>query len=189
MSLTERVTQIRELQRKAEKKASKEVVKVSKAATEVQERARAANLGAFNKFEQGLGLRKSLEALAEAEGLESPKIHELIKEPVAALVELRLEWQGRPKRKYQEGVMTTPPRGFFSISIKWSVDGSVIVSGENVQAAFTPFLDNVEYREDFKESIAEAYLNPRWNEEHVQIMLAGEKPAHDLESWPQELRD
>ena len=185
----ERVAEMRAQQKEAEERASEEEARVRETAAKFQEQARAVNLEAFNKFEQEMHLRESLNALAEAEGLKSPQIHELIKGEVAEEVELRLEWQGKTKFEFPESILVQRSRGFFSISIKWSVDGNVIVSGENVQALFSPFLDNVEYREDFKESILEAYLDPRWNEEHYQIMQASGRLSHDLQKSPPVLTD
>lgn len=173
MPLIERVAEIRERQRRVEERVSIEEARVREVATKFQEQARAANLDAFNKFEQGLGLKKSLEELAEAGGLESPQIRELVKGLAAEEVELRLKWQGKPEFEFPENVLVERPRGFFSISIKWSVvDGSVIVSGEKEVGSFHESLLNYGLdREDFEESVAEAYLNPRWNEEHDQIMF------------------
>jgi hypothetical protein len=190
MSLPERVTEIRKRQRKVEKRASAEEVRVREVATKFQEQAWAANLEAFNQFEQGLGLKKSLEALAEAEGLASPKIHEVVVEPVAEKVELRLEWQGEPERVYQENVVTNRPRGFLSISITRYADGNVVVEGEKeVDRFHESNLGEETARASFENAVAQAYLKPRWNEEYVQVMQASEEPVHDLEAWPPELRD
>jgi len=169
MPLPERVAEIKEHRRKVEERVSIEEAGAREVATKAQEQARAANLEAFNKFEQGLDLKKSLEALAEAEGLKSPQIRELVKGSVAEEVELRLQWEGEPKRKYQDFAIVNPSRGFFSISVRWSVAGMVTVSGENVEAVYTPFLEEEENKEDFEDSVAQAYLNPRWTKHYDVI--------------------
>lgn len=172
MPLAERVTEIRKRQRKIEKRTSTEEARVREVATKFQEQARAANLEAFKKFEQGLGLKKDLEALAEAEGLVNPKIHELIAEPVADKVELRLEWQGEPERVYQEGVLGRRPEGFLSISITRYADGLVVVEGEKeVNRYHESNLREETARASFENAVAQAYLKPKWNPEQLIVML------------------
>jgi hypothetical protein len=189
-SLAERAAEIRKRQKKVGKRASAEEVRIREARTKAQEQARAANLEAFNQFEQGLGLKKSLEALAETEGLASPKIHKLIAEPVAEKVKLRLKWQGEPERVYQENVVTNRPEGFLSISITRYADGIVVVEGEKeVDRFHESNLGEETARASFENAVAQAYLKPRWNEEYLQVMQASEEPVHDLEAWPPELRD
>lgn len=178
MPLIERVAEIREKQRKTGIRVSEEEALARGVAREAQKQAKAANLEAYIRFVQTLGLKKSLKDLAEAEKLKNPTVGEIIKEPVAALVELRLTWQGTPKRKSQETVILGPQRGFFSISITWAVDGNVTVSGDKVFGSFhASLLDYGSYMEDFEESIAKSYLNPRWNEKPYQLMFAEEKSA------------
>ena len=182
----ERVAEMRAQQKEAEERASEEEARVRETAAKFQEQARAVNLETFNQFEQEMHLRESLDALAEAEGLKSPQIHELIKGEVAEEVELRLEWQGKPKLSFPESVLVQRSRGFFSISVRWTVDSRMVtVSGEKKENTFlTSLLDSKSGREEFEKSIMRAYVNPRWNEEHYQIMLASKKPAHGPEAGP-----
>lgn len=174
MSLIERVVELRQQREIIERAASKEQVELHAALTKDQARARATNLKDFHRFEKGLGLRESLESLAGVEQLENPRIYEWIREPVATLVELRLVWHGKPKMEHQENVAVSPQKGFFSISIGWMVDGSVKVSGEREFGSFSASLLNYDYesyKKSFEESIAKAYLNPRWNEQHYQVVF------------------
>lgn len=192
MPLIERVAQLREQQRRDEGIAIEEEAKVREAATKAQEQARATNLRAFNKFEQELGLKKSLVALAESEGLQNYEIEEWIEEPAAVVVKLRLKWQGKSKSKRQErvGVIVSPSKGFFSISVRWAEGGVFTVSGEKVVgSSHAALFDNGANMEDFEELVARAYLNPRWNEQHNQPMLSGGKLPLDPDAWPPELRE
>lgn len=57
---------------------------------------------------------------------------------------------------------------------EWNVDNTVTVSGKEVVGfSHESLLNYGEFRENFEESVAEAYLNPRWNQEQVQIMFKG----------------
>ncbi len=181
MPLAERVAEIRERQRKVEKRTSAEEVRIREVATKFQEQARAANLKAFNKFERGLGLKKNLEALAEAEGLASPKIHKLIAEPFADKVKLRLKWQGEPERVYQENVVTTRLGGFLSISITRYADGNVVVEGEEeVDRFHESNLGEETARASFEKAVAQAYLKPKWNPDIPIVMQASEPSGVQL---------
>lgn len=175
MSLVEIVNKIRQQQKSTEIRTSKKEAEVERVRTEAQEKARAANLEAFNQFEQGLSLRKSLQALAEAEGLKDASVYEWVKEPTASVVELRLEWSGQPEREILEGVIPTRRKGFFRIAIGWMIDGSVLVSGEKEFGIFhTSILDHESNRVKLEKSVAEAYLKPQWHEVFDQIMFQGQ---------------
>ena len=171
MPLAERVAEIRAQQQSAEIIGA-QVSEAQKAeALRLQERIRAENLADYFRFEHELNLKMDLEVLAAAEGLVNPKIHDVVKEPSAEEVEIKLEWEGVPKRVYQKNVMVTPPRGFFSISITWSVDDEVKVSGEEEVGFVRRIYLDENAKSNLEELIALAYLKPRWNKESYQIML------------------
>ena len=172
MQLPERVTEIREQQRKVEERASIEEVRASEVATKAQEQARTANLEAFNKFEQEMHLRESLDTLVEAEflGLKGAEIRTLVAEPVAVKVELILKWRGEPKHYHQEGVITTRSFGSFSFSITRDADGIITVAGKEKVALFhESSLVEESGKREFEEAVAQAYLKPRWTK-HYDII-------------------
>ena len=192
MPLPETVTQIREQQRKVEERASIEEVRAGEVATKAQEQARTANLEAFNKFEQEMHLRESLDALVEAEflGLKGAEIRTLVAEPVAVKVELILKWRGEPKHYHQEGVITTRSFGSFSFSITRDADGIITVAGKEKVALFhESSLVEESGKREFEEAVAQAYLKPRWTKHHDLIIQPTVEPAHDVQAWPPELRD
>jgi len=192
MPLPETVTQIREQQRKVEERASIEEVRAGEVATKAQEQARTANLEAFNKFEQEMHLRESLDTLVEAEflGLKGAEIRTLVAEPVAVKVELILKWRGEPKHHHQEGVIRTQSFGSFSLSITRDADGIITVAGKEKVALFhESSLVEESGKREFEEAVAQAYLKPRWTKHHDLIIQPTVEPAHGVQAWPPELRD
>jgi len=192
MPLPETVTQIREQQRKVEERASIEEVRASEVATKAQEQARTANLEAFNKFEQEMHLRESLDTLVEAEflGIKGAEIRTLVAEPVAVKVELILKWRGEPKHHHQEGVIRTQSFGSFSLSITRDADGIITVAGKEKVALFhESSLVEESGKREFEEAVAQAYLKPRWTKHHDLIIQPTVEPAHGVQAWPPELRD
>ncbi|OGM83395.1 hypothetical protein A2376_02905 [Candidatus Woesebacteria bacterium RIFOXYB1_FULL_47_31] len=192
MPLPETVTQIREQQRKVEERASIEEVRAGEVATKAQEQARTANLEAFNKFEQEMHLRESLDTLVEAEflGIKGAEIRTLVAEPVAVKVELILKWRGEPKHHHQEGVIRTQSFGSFSLSITRDADGIITVAGKEKVALFhESSLVEESGKREFEEAVAQAYLKPRWTKHHDLIIQPTVEPAHGVQAWPPELRD
>lgn len=190
MSITERVTELRSQQKRAEQEALQEQSRRSVVENRDKEQIKDENTAAFKGFVRRMGLKGRLNDLIRAEKLEDARIVVTEMGPSADKIKLSLRWKGRPERHYQPGVISGPVVGFLSISITRESSGRVLVEGGKYVAEFQGVsLKGREAKEDLEKAIAQAYLKPKWNEQYLQLRYSSGVKATDLERWPPELRD